>query len=320
MTVLLSIQYLRACAALAVVLFHTHHGIVIGQAGVDVFFVISGFVMWTVTAKPVGPGEFLTHRLVRIVPLYWIATVLMAVHRGASFADTIRSLFFWPYRNEMGEMWPVLVQGWTLNFEMFFYVVFAASLLIPRRFRLISLTAVLGVLAVAGLAWRPQSAFPWIWANPLHLEFLAGAWISDAWLRGQLPCRRDGMAMLAAGLAVFASTAFMATPEYSRFIVWGLPAVLLVTAAVSIESDGGVVEIAALRLLGDASFSIYLFYPFVLMTAQKLVAGLPPFIVVTVAVAVCAWVGVATFTLMEKPLTAWLKALARQRLAARSAA
>jgi exopolysaccharide production protein ExoZ len=319
MKVLLSIQYLRAVAALAVVLFHAQSGIVIGQAGVDVFFVISGFVMWTVTAKPVGPGEFLMHRLVRIVPLYWIATVLMAAHLQASFADTIRSLLFWPYRNSVGEVWPVLVQGWTLNFEMFFYVAFAASLLLPRKFQLTSLTAALGVLATFGLLYGDRPATLWTWANPLHLEFLAGAWISEAWLRGGVLSRRAGVAMLLVSLAGFAISAFGTTPESGRFIIWGLPAVLLVAAAVSIESSRGWPEIALLRLLGDASYSIYLFYPFVLVTAQKLVAGAPPLIAVAATVTVCACLGVATFTFIEKPLTGWLKSHARKALTAQMA-
>jgi exopolysaccharide production protein ExoZ len=319
MKVLLSIQYLRAGAALAVVLFHAWHGFFIGQAGVDVFFVISGFVMWTVTAKPVGPGEFLMHRLVRIVPLYWIATVLMAVHQRASFADTIQSLLFWPYRNTTGEVWPVLVQGWTLNFEMFFYMVFAASLLIPRKFRLISLTAVLGVLAAAGLIHGDRPAIFWTWANPLHLEFLAGAWISEAWLRGAVLSRRTGMAMLLVSLAGFAISAFGTTPEVGRFIEWGLPAILLVAAAVSIESSRGVPAIGPLKLLGDASYSIYLFFPFVLVTTQKLVAGAPDLIVVMVTVSTCACLGVAVFTIIEKPLTGWLKRRARKTLTAQMA-
>jgi exopolysaccharide production protein ExoZ len=314
MKVLLSIQYLRAIAALAVVLFHAQSGIIIGQAGVDVFFVISGFVMWTVTAKPVGPGEFLMHRLVRIVPLYWIATVLMAAHQQASFSDTIRSLLFWPYQNTIGEVWPVLVQGWTLNFEMFFYAAFAASLLLPRKFQLISLTAVLGVLAAFGLLHGDRPPTLWTWANPLHLEFLAGAWISEAWLRGRLFSGRTAAAMLLLSVAGFAISAFGTTPEESRCIVWGLPAVLLVAAAVSIESSRGFPRIGLLRLLGDASYSIYLFYPFVLVTTRKLVAGAPPIIAVAATVTVCACLGVATFTFVEKPLTNWLKTHARKTL------
>ena len=125
------------------VAFHTGRATILGQAGVDVFFVISGFIMWMVTAEPVGPAQFLWHRVVRIVPLYWIATLIMAAHRSSSVSDTVNSLLFWPYRDANDELWPVLVQGWTLNFEMFFYLLFAAALIIPRRFQLLSLTAVL---------------------------------------------------------------------------------------------------------------------------------------------------------------------------------
>ena len=95
MKTLVSIQYLRAFAALGVVAFHTGRATILGQAGVDVFFVISGFIMWMVTAEPVGPAQFLWHRVVRIVPLYWIATLIMAAHRSSSVSDTVNSLLFW---------------------------------------------------------------------------------------------------------------------------------------------------------------------------------------------------------------------------------
>ena len=76
---LLSAQYLRALASIAVVAFHTGRATILGRRGVDVFFVISGFIMWMVTIKPIGPGIFLWHRVMRVVPLYWVATLIMAV-------------------------------------------------------------------------------------------------------------------------------------------------------------------------------------------------------------------------------------------------
>jgi exopolysaccharide production protein ExoZ len=99
--------------------------------------------MWMVTTKPVGPAQFLWHRVVRVVPFYWIATLIMAVHRNSSASDTVRSLLFWPYRDANGDLWPIVVQGWTLNFAMFFYLLFAATLTMSRRLQLLSLTAIL---------------------------------------------------------------------------------------------------------------------------------------------------------------------------------
>src|ERR1041384_1869446 len=116
-TKLVSIQGGRALAALAVVCFHItahlHHRIVIGAAGVDVFFVISGFIMWIVTQPSVSPPPFLAHRGIRIVPLYWIATLIASVLVLPNARWVAASLFFVPWRETAhGGIYPVLVQGW----------------------------------------------------------------------------------------------------------------------------------------------------------------------------------------------------------------
>jgi exopolysaccharide production protein ExoZ len=231
---LISIQYLRAIAALGVVAFHSGHATILGQAGVDIFFVISGFVMWMVTTKPVGPAQFLWHRMVRIVPLYWIATLIMAVHHSSPVSDTVRSLLFWPYRDANGRLWPVLVLGWTLNFEMFFYLLFATTLMIPRRFQLLSLTAVLISLSVIGIAFQPHEATLYVYTSPLLMEFLAGVWLSEIVHRGKIPGVKIAVALLFIGLLGFVVSLRGPTPELWRFFLWGGPSLLVVCGAISI--------------------------------------------------------------------------------------
>ena len=119
----------------------------IGQAGVDVFFVISGFIMWTVTSTETAPHVFLLRRVIRIVPLYWVATVIMAIHQKASFSAVLKSLCFIPFFGEKGLIWPVLVPGWTLNYEMFFYLLVCVTLLLPRYIQLMSLITTLCLLS-----------------------------------------------------------------------------------------------------------------------------------------------------------------------------
>jgi peptidoglycan/LPS O-acetylase OafA/YrhL len=89
---LASISYLRAVAAVAVVTAHATHSL-LGQAGVDVFFVISGFIMWTITSTETAPRVFLLRRIIRIVPMYWLATILMAIHQKATLSAVVKSLF-----------------------------------------------------------------------------------------------------------------------------------------------------------------------------------------------------------------------------------
>ena len=154
---LVGIEYLRACAATAVMLFHYalasgYSGalVALGQFGVDVFFVISGFIMWTVSRDEASPAGFLLRRIVRIAPLYWLATLAAALVTteggvtlglGAPAGDLAKALFFIPAYSARSPdvVEPILSVGWTLNLEMAFYALFAASLAAPRRRRLIVL-------------------------------------------------------------------------------------------------------------------------------------------------------------------------------------
>lgn len=304
---LLSVQYLRALASIAVVAFHSGRATMLGQAGVDVFFVISGFIMWMVTIKPVSPAQFLWNRVVRVVPLYWIATLIMAALLGASASDTARSLLFWPYHDAEGRVWPVLVQGWTLNLEMFFYLLFAATLLIPRRFQLLSLTAVLCGLSAIGIAWQPPGAAPHTYTSPLFLEFLAGVWLSEIVRREKYPGFNVAIGMLLVGLIGFVISLREPAPGLWRCFVWGVPSVLVVFGAISIELRRGLPAIGPLKLLGDGSYSIYLFHPFVFYLVTSPFARFPAVVPVATVTVTGAAIGMVTFYLLERPLTAMLR-------------
>ena len=287
------IQALRGLAACMVALFHSTQiwsehtwrslnsiAWLNGAAGVDIFFVISGFVM---TVSSVGkqsahPGkDFLERRLIRIAPLYWIVTsvvlvqLLLHMHPvfepGGKYAATtlgyvVSSYLFIPYRNSLGVINPLLVVGWTLTFEMFFYLLFAAAL--GLRINVVRfLTPLMVVLAVVGMFRQRSWPAITVLASPLLLEFLAGVLLGYAVVRG-FEMRWE----LAAGLGVvgLAAIAVVRAPEtYTmRVVVWGLPAVLIVLSAAMLEDRfGGLVPRWA-QLLGDASYSLYLFHLLIL--------------------------------------------------------
>src|SRR5947209_976295 len=122
-----NIQYLRGIAALGVVAFHAAltAGVPfrMGAFGVDIFFVISGFLMVAITNVNSRQAPFLRDRIVRVVPLYWIATlvVYLADRRYTSGPDQlVSSLMFIPRGHSADAPWffPVLNVGWTLNYEM----------------------------------------------------------------------------------------------------------------------------------------------------------------------------------------------------------
>lgn len=322
-----SIQYLRGFAALAVVAFHLSEmlggAFKVGSAGVDVFFVISGFIMWVTTAgRPIGPGDFVVRRLVRVVPLYWIVTLVLCLaaslkpqffHEVNLSAETVvKSLLFIPIYQK-GLLHPLLVQGWTLYYELFFYGVFALALLTPVRIRAGAVIAALLVLVILGIFADARYPVARNLTDPLLLEFAGGVFLG--WLFGarRLPGLGAGVILSLAGLACFALIDARHLMEY-RALVWGGPAMLLVGGALAIEQAAPLRPIASLGLLGDASYSIYLWHTLAMTTAYavliRLELALPVIVILTLAAAVAVPIGL--YWMIEKPMVARLGAMLRR--------
>jgi len=310
------IQYLRAAAAIAVVLFHaaekTGYHFAIGAAGVDVFFVISGFIMWVVSARrEPTPLQFLRARIRRIVPVYWLATaVMVAGALGGLFPNLVlsvehvlASLFFIPSRSPSnGEIWPVLVQGWTLNYEMFFYLVFAGTLLLPRAWRLPATAALFGVLVIAGALFVPDNAVLLSYTRPIILEFVAGMVMGELWLKGKVPAPATGFALIALALSGFATIQVAGLPFDA--LVCGPLAAALVTGVLALEAGRRIRFVPAAVLLGDASYSIYLWHTFAISVVAKVGAsmGSAPVAVFAAAVAGGIIIGILGYRLLERPV------------------
>ena len=311
-----SIQYLRALAALSVVAYHAGQWIVspvsVGAAGVDVFFIISGFVLWTVTwARPQSPGAFLWRRAVRVVPLYWMATLALAAgalaapglipHVTPQAGHILQSMLFIPHHNPEGDLFPLLAPGWTLNYEAAFYLVFAAGLALPSRWRLAWLAGVLGPLACFGLFYFPAYPFG---ANPMLLQFLAGAMLGRLWIDRALPSRRVGVALMILALAAFAASHPLGVVPDSllRPLAWGLPAFALVLGALAVEADGGVPAWPVVGRLGDASYAIYLCHTPVIALWNRLIGPTNPALFFVMAMALSVAAGLACHAAIERPL------------------
>lgn len=323
-----SIQALRAIAAILVTIFHaglrvdpTETIFRVGNAGVDIFFVISGFVMWTVTsARPATPGRFLQHRIIRLVPMYWLATGAMVVGAALvpkafpravySVAHVLLSLAFVPHVAADGGLEPVLGQGWTLNFEMFFYLLFAAALMLPARRRLLALALVLLVLPVLRVVGGERlGEHPWAaLLSPLLVEFLAGislAWLVRRGVRAKAVWCWAAMALGAALLALLPTPP--ASDDLLRLWHFGGPALLIVGGAVGAELAGALAGALAVgrgaMLLGAASYSIYLSHTFVISALGKIwPASLPGAAFMAVATGLAMLVGVLVYAGVEQPL------------------
>jgi len=189
---LISIQYSRALAALMVVLHHARNpenwlsnpleGYSAFAWGADIFFVISGFIMY-VAARNENHVDFLGRRIIRVVPLYWGATfALLAINThyhiwlidSGDFSHLINSLFFIPHYSPYhpDRVWPYLIQGWTLDYEMLFYLIFFFGLMIQRTL-IVSNIAILSLFCL-GILIEPQSAILKAYTKPILLEFLLG--------------------------------------------------------------------------------------------------------------------------------------------------
>ena len=296
--ILKSIQVMRAIAALSVVLFHLGiYGFSNGAAGVDIFFVISGFIMGATSLK-LPAAAFVSKRLVRIVPLYWIATLLMCAGSlvpglFAKFqfdaASLLKSLFFIPYFDASGNVWPLLVPGWTLNYEMLFYLIFTVGLLVSRP--VLVCHVVIVSLVIAGLVFSPQSAPLRFWTDPILLEFLAGLLIATRF--GTLGAR-TGAVLLAAGALFFVVSTFYATAQMPRILMWGAPAVLVVSGAVALERARKWPDIKPLERIGDASYSLYLLHGFVINAVHKVlklpvILDISACLILSIALAYLSW-------------------------------
>ncbi|MEJ0024610.1 MAG: acyltransferase [Rhizomicrobium sp.] len=288
-----SVQYLRAIAAFGVLAYHASISLLdtvariplwIGLGGVDLFFVISGFIMaWTTYDEPLPPQEFFRRRLIRVVPLYFIlTTVFFAMVRvfpsrstSASVVAYAQSILFIPFYNDKVHLVsPVLGQGWTLNFEMFFYVIFAVALALPRRVRLIAVVLCLGTCALAGAVFHFTNAVAVTYTSPLLLEFCFGIGIASVALRfrdGRLP---HLPAMLVAAWVVVLSLAasmywFTGSMVDHRVIEIGLPSAMLLLTAVWAEMSGVQFKSPTILLLGAASYSLYLMDGFTLAFMRR---------------------------------------------------
>jgi exopolysaccharide production protein ExoZ len=167
-----------------------------GAAAVDIFFVISGFVIaYTTASKPISAGRFFALRVIRVVPLYWVAMLLWAALQTApsrfgsvfSLGHLAHSLAFIPYDSPRfpGKPYPLFTLGGTLNYEMFFYALFALSLWVSGKWRMTVVGFALCGLVAIGLKFGPFVGAPFVYTDVRLLGFLAGMMI--AWMAEPTP-------------------------------------------------------------------------------------------------------------------------------------
>jgi len=333
---LYNLHVLRVVAALAVVYFHLtsdaglHLDANIGSRGVDVFFVISGFIIAFIGAAK--PDRFFLRRLIRVVPFYWAAT-LFVFAIVLVFPNLLRStrpdwvhlgysLLFIPHETSYSGDVPTLVLGWSLNFEMWFYVWFALSLRLSERWApLVCAGFILGFVLVVH-ALMPDSLILNFYARPIVLEFLYGIgvfYIFRACTSDKARTRTFAPRYLLAAVLI-GSFVVLGVGEYHqgwglpRYIVAGLPSFLIVLCALLLETLYEVTtHNTVVYLIGESSYIVYLVHPYIIYTVLRVLVrghGVPtlfiaPLILLLLGLT-CA-VAIAIHLWFEKPVMAMLR-------------
>jgi peptidoglycan/LPS O-acetylase OafA/YrhL len=316
-----NIELLRFIAAIAVVYFHSvgtlraggfseieqNSFTELGAAGVDIFFVISGFVIFlSHKRRNRTPSEFARDRLIRLVPAYWILTlsqlfilVTVAIVKGTelslNFSWAIQSLFF--VSQPLGNSLPVISQGWSLEIEMLFYLLVALGLFIKHPVAKILFPAV-ALVSLVGFGLLPD----------LAVEFIFGGLLGFLYTRMKFP------ALIAAGSGVLGIVLFIApvllgSVDAPRWITWGIPSMLIVFSAMNLPQ----LQWKFLPTLGAASYPVYLLHMMVINIVSPIVSvfGANPtfsFIALASCLILSQVLGILFDKLIDKPISRFLKA------------
>ena len=361
------IQALRFVAAMLVVLAHStamvnermHLDMFkwrAGWSGVDIFFVISGFVMAISSGglmqRVNGWKIFITRRLIRIVPLYWVATTIklvailvlpsLALDSPLELWNTIASYLFIPTFDDKSLLAaPLLKVGWTLNYEMLFYAIFTMALLLgksPLKF-----TATIFALAVAiNIFSTPSVPFLYGFLEPILMEFVMGMLVAKLCMRVNtinavlnIEARHGAknfidkfiqyisttkVGAIIGAIAVLASFTIMFNcaeqPMWWRWAYWGLPSMVIVTVVALGELALRKVIPKLLATLGDSSYSLYLFHTFTVPLLGTLMLKLKlaqPTLALAACIVISPIVCLAIYAWFELPMTTRLKRLAQFR-------
>lgn len=286
-----NIQALRGIAVLLVVLFHLltiekKYGgaetvlpslLNFGMFGVDLFFVISGFVMVTVTRGKFQNIKqairFLYHRASRIYPTYWVYSLLvLAIYlfkptlvnsSQGNKVDILASFLLFP-----SEVLPLVMVGWTLIHEVYFYIVFfLVLLLIPEKHLINAMLLWVVVIVYMNISLEMNAPLLRLVSHPLTVEFVLGCFVAILFYRTNNlilnNCLLLFMAFAGFAASVYGynlyhlSTGYLDPQGWWRILIFGVPALVIVFCLINAERNGFVIHSLIIKI-GNASYSIYL--------------------------------------------------------------
>lgn len=339
-----SIHAMRGVAALAVAVSHLPaffpaasgtlpggDGLAVGKAGVDVFFVISGFVMTVATAPLAGGWRsslgFLWRRIARVVPLYWMVTLFLVAlflvdrrfgaERALDLDLVLRSLLFVPVHGPDGGIRPIVGVGWSLDYEMYFYLCMAAVIAWVPRHRLAVLALAMVTVYLLARQWLDPRV-DWVVNAGLALEFLLG--VLAALIHRHRVASLVGLALGAAACVAAWPVLAELHPHgagFDRAASWGAVAFVLILAFTAAEQRRPWQRTRWLGAMGDASYALYLTHSLAFALVQRLSGpldgpgSLAPRMALMLALATL--VSLVVHRWVEKPIVTRLQRLAPGR-------
>ena len=339
---LLSIQYLRAIAVLLVVYCHAidfqmkigvsrqqnfYYLQNFGAIGVDIFFVISGFIIVFIAQNAAGSESaiyFLKKRFVRIIPSYYFASFIVLIIAILTnqhvYWAVIKTITILPIFDRGTEFWSALLfVGWTLSFECFFYIIYATLIYFSISRKTIFLIMIFGMLTLVGVLFRINEAHFNFYTNPLVWEFCFGVIIALIYKTAKVKSS-FAFLILTLGIVGFLINLFSGYGRVSeatdilagkycwqRVFYWGVPSALLAFGALFIEksSANGIFKNGMLTLLGNGSFSIYLVHPIFFMILELSVKKqnawqqINPDLLVIILTIIASLLGIAYYKTVE---------------------
>lgn len=323
-----SLQALRFIAAFAIVVYHATRQFVLKsdndflntlysflqtklEFGVDIFFVISGYVIYSSYQKrKKSPLEFIADRIIRIAPMYWITTMIFVIILSInfslyplsdlSFLSIIKSLMFIPAYNLEGIYLPVHSVGWSLNIEMMFYAVFALAIVVnSNNVKVIVFPSII-LIYLVGNNYESLSFYH----NVMVFEFLAGCCI--AMINADTLKFISKRTFISAIIIICCIASLIYGNAQPRLLYWGIPSFFIVLLCVSFDQKIKVSD--WLMTLGAASYSLYLTHR-IIITLTIWVFGRGNyslwFALLSVVISVPA--SVIMYLKLEKPLSSNLK-------------
>ena len=303
-----SIEFIRFVAATGVMFAHIPN-INIGFFGVDIFFVISGFIIMLSTE--VNKKKFFLKRLFRILPTYYFFTIgvfLIALfypsllnNTTANFFHLIKSFLFIPFDKNGAGHFPILFLGWTLNYEIFYYLIFALALIFSDKNRSLVST---GILTLIFILCKDSKELPLVAYNNLIIfEFVIGMIIYEILIK------RNMLKVIIILFMVLPAILINEGIILHRLIKYGLPAALFCLTIIILFRNIKFPKIFI--TLGGASYSLYLVHPYIIQTVDKIFhfsgGYMESFIALFVSIIGSYAIAVLVYKYLEIPIQKYLR-------------